>query len=88
MLIDADNRFMWDDPNKPKLKDRPFNAWRVPRSDSTQRVINDVLNQLQNYEKHLRLRKRKRKASDQETFEKTSFCNRLRAGLPQPCPRP
>ena len=70
-MEDADNLFVWDDPDKPKLKDRPFNAWRVPRSDSAQRVINDVLNQLQNYEKHLGLRKRKRKAKDQKTFEKT-----------------
>jgi len=52
-------------------RDRPFNPYRFPRNNRVKVVVADVLNQVQNYEKHFGLRKRKRKPADQETFEAT-----------------
>lgn len=52
-------------------RDRPFNPYRLPRNDRVKVVVADVLNQVQNYEKHFGLRKRKRKPADQGTFEAT-----------------
>src|SRR5579863_5987269 len=50
-------------------RDRPFNPWRVPKTDAAKALVGDVINQLQHFEVHLKLRKRKRKAADQVTFE-------------------
>lgn len=62
--------YVWNDSEESKYKDRPFNAWRVPRSDAAEEVIKDVINQLLNYEKFLGIRQRKRKEVDQESFER------------------
>jgi hypothetical protein len=50
-------------------RDRPFNPFRSLRSDSAKEIALDVLKELQNYESHLNLRKRKRRATDQATLE-------------------
>jgi hypothetical protein len=58
--------------------DRPFDPYRCPRSEKARAVVADVLTQLQNYERHRALRKRARKATDQEAFEtavSTIVCN-------------
>jgi hypothetical protein len=53
----------------PTTRDRPFNPFRTPKSDRAKALVGDVINQLQNYESHRKLRKRKRKAQDQVNFE-------------------
>src|SRR5512137_989035 len=60
-------------PSDPEdtLRDRPFEDFRVPRTDKAKAVVADVLNQMQRYEQHRDLRKRKRKVDDQKTFEAT-----------------
>lgn len=60
-------------PGDPEdtLRDRPFEDFRVPRTDKAKAVVADVLNQMQHYEQHCDLRKRKRKVDDQKTFEAT-----------------
>lgn len=55
-------------PTEPK--DRHFEPSRCARTDQAKALVADVLKQVQNYEKHLRLRKRARKAKDQLTFER------------------
>lgn len=60
-----------DDPGEAPPRDRPFNAYRCPRSDKTGAIVADVMIQLQNYEKLLKLRQRKRRPDDQVTFEAT-----------------
>ncbi|MCB5206229.1 hypothetical protein [Methylovorus mays] len=50
-------------------KDRLFNPYRLPSTDSAKSLVRDVLSQLMEYESHLGLRKRKRKAADQQSFE-------------------
>ncbi len=52
-------------------RDRPFNPYRCPRSEKAKAIVADVTNQLQNYEKHRRPRKRARKPTDQAIFEET-----------------
>lgn len=53
--------------NKPK--DRPFHPYRLPSTESAKSLVRDVLGQLMEYEAYLGLRKRKRKAADQQSFE-------------------
>ena len=60
-----------DDAIEALPRDRPFNAYRCPRSDKVEAIVADVTNQLQNYEKFLKLRRRKRRPDDQTTFEAT-----------------
>ena len=50
-------------------RDRPFNPFRAPKSDKVKKVIAEFVRYIQNYERHYGLRRRKRKARDQETFE-------------------
>ena len=52
-----------------QLNDRPFNPWRTPKSDNVRLVIEEIIGMLQAYEEHFGLRQRKRKPTDQETFE-------------------
>lgn len=52
-------------------KDRSFQSFRVPRSDTAKSVVAGVVNQIQNYEKHFGLRKRARRKVDQEIFAAT-----------------
>jgi hypothetical protein len=63
---------------KPKVDEepqfppaRPFNPWRTPKTERVKAVVGDVLNQVQNFEKYLRERQRRRKAADQQAFEAT-----------------
>jgi hypothetical protein len=58
-----------EEPQLPAA--RPFNPGRNPKSERAKAVVGDVLNQVQNYEKHHRKRQRRRRAVDQETFEVT-----------------
>lgn len=57
-----------DEDGQP-TDDRPFDPFRVPKSEAARALVADVLNQLQNYEEHLGLRKRARRAVDQGRFE-------------------
>ena len=66
----TENQYTWKEPVEPKYRERPFNAWRVPRSEAAQEVIDDVVSQLLNYEKHFDPRQRKRRKVDQESFER------------------
>lgn len=52
-------------------KDRRFQSFRVPRSDAARALVADIINQIQNYERHFGLRKRARREADQEIFEAT-----------------
>ena len=50
---------------------RPFNPWRIPKTDRARSVVADVINQVQNYEEYYRSRQRRRKDADQLVFEAT-----------------
>jgi len=50
-------------------QDRHFDPYRRPRTEKAHRLVADVLNQLQNMEKHHAALKRKRKPSEQTVFE-------------------
>jgi hypothetical protein len=68
-------------------KDLHFNGWRWPRTDKARELVADVVNQLQNYERHRAPRKRRRRPADQGTFETTVgaiVCNLVRAHLTAP----
>jgi hypothetical protein len=68
-------------------KDLHFNGWRWPRTDKARELVADVVNQLQNYERHRAPRKRRRRPADQDTFETTVgaiVCNLVRAHLMSP----
>jgi hypothetical protein len=54
-----------------QVRDRPFDPYRIPKTDGARALVADVLNQLQNYEQHLRKRQRQRRPRDQEVFEQT-----------------
>ena len=60
-----------DDAVEAQPRDRPFDAYRCPRSDNVGSIVADVTNKLQNYEKFLKLRQSKRRLDDQATFEAT-----------------
>ena len=51
--------------------DRPFNPFRVPRSEKARAIVADVLGQLQAFERMKKVRQRKRRPADQTTFEQT-----------------
>ena len=61
------------DGDRPEVEKLPRHRWfepeRIPASERAQAVVDDVLNQVQNYEKYYSLRKRARKQADQLTFE-------------------
>lgn len=64
---------MTDDDNPPnggEPRDRPFNPFRVPRTEKSIALVAEVLNELTHYEEHFGLRKRARRAVDQDTFER------------------
>jgi hypothetical protein len=50
-------------------QDRPFNGYRIARTDHAQAVVSDVRNQVQAYEMH-RIRSRQRKPKHQASFER------------------
>jgi len=64
--MSADN-----EPPEAPPRDRPFDPYRLPLSEAAKDVVADIINQLQNYEVHLKLRKRKRRVADQGIFEAT-----------------
>lgn len=58
-------------PQDQPTKDRPFNPFRAPKTAKARAVVDDVLGQVQSYEQIRSLRQRRRRPSDQETFEIT-----------------
>ena len=54
-----------------EVKDRHFDGWRAPRTDKARELVADVVTNLQNYEQHREPRQRRRRATDQNTFETT-----------------
>lgn len=68
-------------------QDRPFNPFRLPNSFEARLIVAEVVKQLQAYERHFGLRKRKRKKADQETFEATVtavVCDLIHRALTMP----
>jgi len=53
------------------LRDRWFNAHRVPRTEKAKDLLKEVINQLTNYEEYKRIRQRARRPRDKEVFEAT-----------------
>jgi len=51
-------------------RDRHFEPSRCAKSNQAKAMVADILKQVQNYEKHAKLRQRTRKAKDQLTFER------------------
>ena len=51
------------------LRDRPFNPWRIPTTDRAQDIVHEVIRQVENYERHHKLRQRRRRQADQTSFE-------------------
>jgi hypothetical protein len=52
-------------------RDRPFNAWRIPKAEKAKAIVQDIIGQVQVYEQYYGLRKRRRKSTDQQAFEAT-----------------
>lgn len=68
-------------------KDRPLNAFRLPKTDKVKGLIVEVLAQIKNYEEHFALRKRGRRAVDQAIFERivtAVICDLTHAHLSPP----
>jgi len=63
--------FFRDTSDTETPRDRPFEDFRYPVSPKARAVVFDVIGQLQRYEQEFRLRRRRRKAEDQKTFETT-----------------
>ena len=55
---------------KETNKARPFNPFLCAASDEMRALLLEVQQQVEGYESHYKLRKRARKAADQETFER------------------
>lgn len=51
-------------------KDRPFNGFRIARTEQARALVFDVLHQLQKYEQIFNVRQRARKPKDQQIFER------------------
>jgi hypothetical protein len=58
-----------EDETTEVLADWWFNPYRAPRSDNARALINDVLHQVQEYERFRERRKRARRRIDQGNFE-------------------
>lgn len=58
------------------IKDRPFNPNRLPRTENASLVIEHIISQVLSYEESFKLRKRKRKQEDMQSFRKiiTAIC--------------
>jgi hypothetical protein len=50
--------------------DRPFNGFRIARTDQARALVFDVVHQLQKYEEIFNVRQRARKPKDERTFER------------------
>mgnify|MGYP005992772143 CR=1 FL=1 len=57
-------------PN-PAPADHFFDGFRAPKSIKAKEMVAEIVNQIENYEKYLSLRKRKRRPVDQVIFETT-----------------
>lgn len=55
----------------PEQKDLWFDPQRIPKTPAARAVVADVLHQVQSYEDHRKVRQRRRKDRDQQTFEAT-----------------
>ena len=74
-------------PEPKKPQDRPFDSFRIARTDTARNLVADVLNQLQNYEQYYKIRQRARRKDDQKTFERiveTLVCDLAHRELAQP----
>lgn len=59
-----------DEEDAPEpLRDRPFNPWRIPNTPRVQDIVQEVISQVEAYERHYKLRQRSRRPADQATFE-------------------
>jgi hypothetical protein len=54
-----------------KERDRWFNPYRRPASQSARDIVAEVVHQVESYEQYKGLRKRRRRPADQEVFEDT-----------------
>ncbi|TPQ31823.1 hypothetical protein [Cupriavidus pinatubonensis] len=52
-----------------EYKDRPFNGFRIAKTERARAVVADVINQIQNLETFYSFRQRARKPGDQQQFE-------------------
>ncbi len=68
-MLDQDIEQAEAEEQEERLRDSHFNPWRMPRTEKSRAVVAEVLKQLQAYEVRHQLRKRRRKQTDQETFE-------------------
>lgn len=57
--------------DKEEERDRPFNAYRFAASEDSKAIVQEAIRQLLNCEAHFALKKNKRRARDQETFDLT-----------------
>ena len=62
---------MEDRDDEDEARERPFNAHRFADGAAANEVIAEAINLLTNCERHLRLRRNKRRPADQKTFEAT-----------------
>ncbi|GLR60800.1 hypothetical protein [Rhizobium indigoferae] len=58
------------DTSKPV--DRPFSPWRFAKTEASKALITEAIGDIQRYEEQRKLRQRKRKEHDRETFELTA----------------
>jgi hypothetical protein len=54
---------------EPVSKDRPFDPWRAPRGHKAQAIVDEVLVQVEHFEKVKALRKRRRRPTAQDVFK-------------------
>ena len=55
----------------PATRDRPFNPFRCPRTDRAKTLVVDVVRELERFEDSTGARRRKRRAEDQVTLQRT-----------------
>ncbi|MGO7307001.1 hypothetical protein ACCS91_24245 [Rhizobium ruizarguesonis] len=70
-VLDETAPHVLGDDDTPRPKDSPFNPWRFAKTEASRAVVSEAIAQIQHYEVHHVLRRRRRKGDDQETFELT-----------------
>ena len=68
-------------------RDAWFDPWRRPGSSKAKEIVADVQRQMENYETHFALRKRRRRPADQEIFQESVaavVCNLMHRELTVP----
>src|SRR6185437_16543879 len=76
-----------DDDSAAKAKDTRFNPSRIPLSDAAKAIVADVQGKLLNYERFLHPRRRARRPTDQERFDRmvrAIVCDLMHAALVDP----